>query len=540
VSAASNAAVDSAPRLPGDVLFAPDPFDEVRAVALERECDGNDVLVVRCRSTDDENVDHPWQRARLERRGSDLWVDDSLGLELRMLESELAALLLSGGSRSSDESSLAPCECAPGWPQDVTDSLSPWPLKGRGTVLFDVNELASAAVGLRDGKQGPMVVPGGARKLGLASASISQSLDEQLSGMNLRQVLCPSTSDLPHDLSYGNLLELNPALAKTGGLDLSNATTLGDRHTVQIWERPFNCEVISRRWTKGALIRRVGKGGVAQQAGCKPGDVIVSSNGKDMLDAPWEDVAAMVTREELPLTLELAQPVLTDPMYLREAKGNILHTMAKLRPGDDINRLFPQIRDVFSNEFELEEAEPLVFAGDGGSASHVHTDSDPQIQMCHVLHGSKFFGVVLGEHEMEVPWIRRFDDATEVEVSLPADVRPPPEQASWLSSEGVSVAWGRSGDILLFWGGTPHFGCNGRDVGPCVAAFHACKPLFNFSEGIKTKEDIEDFEADLFRTKTPSGSNDDNFMDEEVLYVLDDEDEDVFEDEDYDDVIIVE
>lgn len=524
--------VDPAPLLPGDVLRSPVPFEEVRAVALERDCNGSDILVVRCRSTEDENFDDPWQRARLGRRESDLWVDDALGLELRMLESELAALLLSGDSWSSGKCSLAPRECAPGWPQAVTDSLSPWPLKGRGTVLFDVSELASTAVGLRDGKQGPVVVPGGAEKLGLASAHISQVLDEQLSGVTMRQALCRSTSELLEELSYGNLLEFNPALVKTGGLDLSNtATTLGSLRTVQIWERPFNLEVVSRRWTKGALIRRVGKGGVAQQAGCKPGDVVVSSNGKDMLDATWQDVVDMVTSEDLPVTLELAQPVLADPLYLREARGHILQTMADLRPQDDINRLFPEVKGCFSNDFELEETEPLVFAGDGGSGSHVHTDSDPQIQMCHVLHGSKLFGVVHGEHEMEVPWIRRFDAATDVEVSLPADVRPPPEQASWLSSEGVSIAWGRSGDILLFWGGTPHFGCNGLGSGPCVAVFHACKPLFDFNQGIKTKHDIEDFEANLFRTDTPNGSNVD-FADEEVLLVLD-------EDED-DDVIIIE
>jgi len=531
LSAAPDAAADSAPLLPADVLRSPGPFQEVRAVALERDCNDSDVLVVRCRSTDSENSDR-WQRARLARRGSDLWKDDTFGLELHMLETELAAFLLFGDSRSSCERSLAARECAPGWPEDVTRSLSLWPLKGRGTVLFDVSELASTAAGFRDGTHGPVVVPGGAKKLGLVSAPVSQTLDEQLSGVSLRQALCSSTSELPEELSYGDLLEFNPALVKTGGLDLSNSTTLGKRRTVEIRERPFNLEVISRRWTKGATIRRVGKFGVAQQAGCQPGDVVVSSNGKDMLDAPWEDVRAMVNVEELPVTLELAQPVLEDPLYLREAKGSILQTMANLRPQDDINRLFPQVKGCFSSVFELEEAEPLVFAGDGGSASHVHTDSDPQIQMCHVLHGSKLFGVVLGQQAIEVPWIRRFDAATDVEVSLPTDVRPPAEQASWLSSEGVSVALGRSGDILLFWGGSPHFGCNGLGSGPCVAVFHACKPLFDLSQGMKTKEDIKHFEDSLFRTNTSSGSNID-FTDEEVLVVLDDEEDD-------DDVIIIE
>lgn len=32
---------------------------------------------------------------------------------------------------------------------------------------------------------------------------------------------------------------------------------------------------------------------------------------------------------------------------------------------------------------------PQVFAGDGGSASHVHVDMLPMVQMCHVLHGIK-------------------------------------------------------------------------------------------------------------------------------------------------------
>ncbi len=38
----------------------------------------------------------------------------------------------------------------------------------------------------------------------------------------------------------------------------------------------------SRRWSRGAVIRNLGKNGLAEQAGCKAGDIIVTWN-------PWMD-----------------------------------------------------------------------------------------------------------------------------------------------------------------------------------------------------------------------------------------------------------
>ena len=44
-----------------------------------------------------------------------------------------------------------------------------------------------------------------------------------------------------------------------------------------MFARPFNMQYMPRRWSRGVVIRSVGKNGVADRSGCKPGDII----------APW-------------------------------------------------------------------------------------------------------------------------------------------------------------------------------------------------------------------------------------------------------------
>jgi len=262
----------------------------------------------------------------------------------------------------------------------------------------------------------------------------------------------------------------------TGGLDLSRVRGIkGERRTASLESRPFGFEVVPRKWTKGAVIRAVGRGSSAEEAGCRAGDLVIAVNGSDALNAPWEEVAALISEGELPLSMEVAQPVLSDPLYLREASPNLLRSLAGLRSARSARELFPRVRDAFAGTMELVEKEPLLFAGDGGSASHVHTDSDPQVQMCHVLHGTKLFGVAEGAAASSVDWISRWGAGAQPEVSLPADRELPAAQAAWLESEGVSVVAGSAGDVLLFWGGSPHFGANALGAGPCVAFFHACE-----------------------------------------------------------------
>eukprot|EP00930_Biecheleria_cincta_P057151 TRINITY_DN43124_c0_g1_i1.p1 TRINITY_DN43124_c0_g1~~TRINITY_DN43124_c0_g1_i1.p1 ORF type:complete len:292 (+),score=46.90 TRINITY_DN43124_c0_g1_i1:29-877(+) len=250
---------------------------------------------------------------------------------------------------------------------------------------------------MRGGGQGPLVVPSGAKKLKLATAALKRSLKQKLQDASWR-------------------------------------------------------EVTSRKWTKGAVIRRMGKGGIAEKAGCLAGDIILSANGHDMLNASTAEVVSMMSLKE-PLTLEVAQPLLSDPLYLEEASLTLLEIVAGARTRE-LRSIFARVQELFSQHMALENEVPLVFAGDGGSASHVHTDKNPQLQMCHVLHGAKLFGVAHEPGAASVPWIRRFGEDSDVEVSLPADKAPTPEQAEWLSSSGMSVAMGRAGDILVFWGGT--------------------------------------------------------------------------------------
>lgn len=50
--------------------------------------------------------------------------------------------------------------------------------------------------------------------------------------------------------------------------------------SARVLEYPFSLR--SRRWSRGAVIRNLGKNGLAEQAGCKAGDIIVTWN-------PWMD-----------------------------------------------------------------------------------------------------------------------------------------------------------------------------------------------------------------------------------------------------------
>jgi len=76
------------------------------------------------------------------------------------------------------------------------------------------------------------------------------------------------------------------------------------------------------------------------------------------------------------------------------------------------------------------------------------------------------------EHDEEAVAPLGEPDEPEAEIAFPADLPVPAARAAWLAGPGVSVAASQPGDVLCFWGGDRHCGCNAMSAGPCVSLFH--------------------------------------------------------------------
>lgn len=420
-----------------------------------------DLLVARSRRKGD--VD--WQEVCLHHVGQNRWADGGGVVEVSLDSAAVWSAMFAGIEHHPRLES-----CVPGWRSSTLRRLRPWPLKGLGTIVFDAASFLEHVVDYVTSLQGPVLFPDGARKLALPTAEIVPSMQSRLQGQSLWSVLREHQLSLPS--TYGELLQAS-AEVRRGILDLSTAQYGGEgRRTVRLASRPFGWEYGPRTWSHGAAIRSVDAGGAAERGGCRPGDVLLSANGQWLYDAPIAEMDEALQGGRLPLALEVEQPVLNEPLYLREAPLELLRKLGGDAVGPAAERLLPRLRELFGRQVPLSEQEPKVFVGDGGSASHLHADQEPQLQLCHVLHGTKLFGVGAFP-TLEMRELRKRKRAGE-EIRFPAAAELSPEGSAWLECEGTSVAVCRAGDILAFWGGSPHFGANGMVPSPCVALFHGC------------------------------------------------------------------
>ena len=448
------------------VSFAAAGGEEVRLLALVcgRRAD-DDRLVGLCRAPGAA----VWRRLELS-RGSGAWAGE--GVELQRADEELAEALLPAAARLSPE-------CAPGWPGAVLGALDPWPLRGRGTIVFDGSFFLSSAAELVGPGSGPLLLPGGAALLGLPTSAPGCAAELEgtfgpggSAGGSLARALAPNFGFGSGGIPYGALLEESEA-AGQGLVDLSRCRAEGLRRQVRLEGWPFGLEFVPRTWSRGAAVRDMEPEGVADLAGCRLGDVVVSANGEPILDRPLAEVGRALRAKEL--VLEVEQPLIESPMYLREAPALALRELggpAAERAGLE---LLPRLEELLAEEGGCRllpaESRPLVFAGDGGTSSRLHTDQEARVQFCHVLHGVKLLSVQTDgdatEGEGGAPAAR--------EAFLDADLPLPEAEREWLCGAGVSVAAGRPGDILCFWGGDRHGGTNAVAAGPCIALFHSCR-----------------------------------------------------------------
>eukprot|EP00929_Paragymnodinium_shiwhaense_P120602 TRINITY_DN92575_c0_g1_i1.p1 TRINITY_DN92575_c0_g1~~TRINITY_DN92575_c0_g1_i1.p1 ORF type:complete len:573 (+),score=100.16 TRINITY_DN92575_c0_g1_i1:31-1749(+) len=446
----------------------------LRVLALERG--GADVLVT---------ADEAGHVVRLKRAVEGVWqAEANADLVVELGDMELAEALLGPDDGPSVYDML------PEWPEELADALSLWPLKGRGTIVFDAESFLERVAAIEGAATGPVMFVGAADNLALPTSNLCRAVAKKLKGKPLRQVLYTAGSP-PQPLTYCDLLDVNENL-RTGGLDLSRVSDVVDveERRCVLQSQPYGFEVVPRRWTQGAVIRAVAPRSPADSQGCKPGDLIVSANGEDMLGVPISEVQEKIFNAEPPLYLEVVQPIVPDPIYLRESSLGVLRSLGNFRSAEAGRQLIPSLVEKFGEKLEFMDEEPAVFAGDEGSCSHVHCDKEPLIEACHVLSGVKLLVAALPEQEVpsgagpapcDAPWISRWvEDADSVaqmqtETSVPTDAPPSEEQAAWLCDPRVSIALGRPGDLIFFWGAWPHFGANALNAGPCVSLMHGCR-----------------------------------------------------------------
>lgn len=452
----------------------------VRPLALERGAGGTaqDVLVVMCQHPNAADTEF----LRLTRGEPNTWSSDqAVGVVLQASDQELARLLLGKNLRPLPE--YAPC-----WPKKVFQQLDSWPLKGPGTIVFDGQYfLQRVAERVAPGK-GMLLFPGAAAQMGLPSSNVESDLrDAMMPGRSLVAQLIGASdepageSEAARHVSYGDLLAVSEGI-RTGVVDFSRGhVPAGPRRTAHLELQPFGgfgLEYVPRTWARGVVLRDLEPGGEAECAGCREGDAVVSADGRAFLEVPLSDVQALlapVMPASQQITLEVEQPVLPEPFYIREASTALLRDLAGPSTEDAALKLVPQIKQLLAEErnYELhfEEDRPMVFAGDGGSASRIHADQQHRVQFCHLLHGAKFFALDTSGK------LDTGDDAKSNgynEVSLPVDLPLPPDKVAWLSRPEVSITVAHAGDIFCFWGGDRHCGANALSNGPSVALFHSC------------------------------------------------------------------
>lgn len=314
--------------------------------------------------------------------------------------------------------------------------------------------------------------------MALPSLSCIHAFEEEINGRSLRSLLCPSAETLEEFLSE------MPASLSSAHFDV--AAALGPEKmagfAIVLQEKPLGLECESLSWTCGAVLRRVEPGTEAEKAGCRVGDLIVKIGDSEVLQTPFDDIQDLLAGPH-PITLTLSRPKLSDKIYLREvpAADDALSSLSSTQLS--LQDLVPRLSQHFgTNYLYFSEKIPMLFAGDGGTASHLHIDRKPLMQFCHVLHGTKVFCVSPPAEAATpgpvVPWEANLAQ----EAVLSTDMELPAAAGEWLQREDVTLTVVRPGDVFLFLGHSLHAGCNGASEA-CVAVFHGAQPIAYMAQG---------------------------------------------------------
>jgi len=444
----------------------------VQPLALHRSIEpSDDVIIARYRTPGSVDTEY----VELQRGVSNCWVGRTgkTGemVELGMDDVELAVSLLH--SPDDGEDIINPSNYSTGWPPSILESLHPWRLSGCGTVVFDGKYFLEHLEQLLQPGHGPVLFPQGLAKLGLQDENARSALQQALSSERRALSLLAGgvEGSAGKGASYEALLSASEA-ACSGYVDLTRSRSdAGSRRVLSLSDWPFGFAYAPRTWRHGAVIRELEPGGTAEAAGCRLGDVIITANDMPVINENLTNVAARINSAST-LVLEVEQPLLEGPFYLREASLKVLSELAGPDAENCARNLVPKLSDLIregGNNQRVSEVQdvPKVFFGEAGSASHLHADNVPRLQFCHVLQGIKLFVV---EHNSATAASQALSGNSEI--TFPADLPMAPEIESWLCGNGVSLAACHAGDIFCFWGGDRHCGVNAAGSTHCLALYH--------------------------------------------------------------------
>lgn len=405
-----------------------------------------------------------WCPVKLTEKEPDLW----LGLEAGPL------------TLSFDTMKRSLLREAPGWPSELAEDLSRWPLKGPGTVVFDAHFFVQRGVSAVLSSGSPVLFVGAAQQLGLVTEDWIPGIAKQLKNRSLCEVVGSSSSleemiqDLPEDLRKGHF-DIAGAIA---GVDERHWTQV---YTVKI-ERPEQLIIESCSWTLGAMLREP-----ISEVNAAVGDVLLKINGQGILWHSFDEIQELLVQLGS-AEITFGRPKVIQKIYLREAVASAeALSLFGVDGLDGLNVdgkvLVSQLGTLLSRAgLVFAEDRPGLFAGDAGTASHLHVDRKPLLQFCHGLHGCKFFCVAPGKSPgPQVPW-QSGSQLEMLDAQLPTDEKLSPAAVEWMQSPEVSVCCLHPGDLLLFLGQSCHAGCNGA-AQMSLSLFHGAMPLSYMLQG---------------------------------------------------------
>eukprot|EP00913_Durusdinium_trenchii_P018008 g16922.t1 len=271
------------------------------------------------------------------------------------------------------------------------------------SVIFDPNYFVQRGPSCALSSGAPVLFPGGAEQLqlptqrwisALASRDL-RTLQGVLGGPDFSQMM----RNLPDAWRHHSICSLTAAHFDI--LSAIDAESCSKTYSVQVGNMDVRSEALaleSASWTCGAMLRQVSD--ELREAGCEVGDLLCRIGDRDVRREKFETIQELLSAASAAPDLELTfAKVRVEQIYLRE----VLASQDSLRPflGEEsrgvtveASELVAQLgQQLGSDTLFVSERVPMLFAGDGGTGSHLHIDRKPLLQFCHVLHGRKFFTV---------------------------------------------------------------------------------------------------------------------------------------------------
>ena len=273
------------------------------------------------------------------------------------------------------------------------------------------------------------------------------------------------------------------------GVGSAFAAVTDNEVTVTFPEGPLGLGFAPLDWEQkvGAQVWDVDDDSAAAEAGVVPGMVFTHVNGESVQGWTFDEIDGKFDGPR-PLEVKFNTKVRgAERLYAVEMIAEEV-TEALMRRNDPEMESFDfeepgAVFDDSTAAVIWREEPSTIFFGDAGSATVVHHDIIGQVELCHVLSGSKLIAATpWGKPSEEL--LRKagarglLSDGTdddEVEdggvLSAPVHRSLTPDEIDLLAQDDLAVVLARPGDCVVFSSACAHFATNGAKE-PCAAVFH--------------------------------------------------------------------